>query len=135
MIFLPVGFIAAGLLLGALLLIAVQKENAAFLALLERTSVKTLAFWLLGTNLVGFIAIIVMAFIVPRPKVIYFNLLCVWVALTVLTVSGGLYFLLSDGKTTLQVGTPNDIAVVVLIFVLASLAAAWRIEILSKNGA
>lgn len=133
MIFFPLSFVSFGVAFGAIFLLVLNYENAEFLSFIDGRPLKTFALWLLCINAVGLIALFTLSLIVPRPKVIWYNLIYVWVASLVGTLASNAFFgYLSDGKTSIQVGKPEDILGVVAIFVAASIFSAWRVELLAK---
>jgi hypothetical protein len=134
MIFFPLSLVSIGVAFGALLFIALTGENALLTDFIDSRPLKTFAIWLLCVNSIGLIALFLLSVIVPKPKVIWYNLIYVWITSLIGIVGSNPAFLyLSDGQRSLQIGQTEDILGVVAILVGASLFSAWRVEILAKT--
>lgn len=133
MIFLPLSFVSIGVTIGAILLVAINQEHDCVITFIDSRPLKTFALWLLCVNFLGLIALFTLSIIVPRPKIIWYNLIYVWIASLVGVLASNAGFLyLSDGDRSVQIGKTEDILGVVLIFVCAALFSAWRVEQLAK---
>lgn len=134
MIFLPLSFVAAGIIFGAGVLYLLSSGSPTLDQFLEGTSIKAFASWLLATNVVGIIGLLVISIIVPRPKVIWFNLIYVWIGSLLALIGSNAFFLYFTYQgEQIQIGQPTDIVGAMLILVLASLFCSHRIEAISQN--
>jgi len=134
MIFLPLSFVSFGIAFGIIILFSLQQDYEPLLRLLDSQSTKALALWLLVTNLVGVLTMLALSVLVPRPKVIWYNLIYVWIASLLSVIASNVAFIyLAEGDRQFQIGQPSDILGVVAILVGASLFSAWRIETLAKQ--
>jgi len=134
MIFFPLSFVSISVVIGAVLYLCLNAENQILIDFIDTRPLKAFALWLLGVNAIGLVALFTLSITVPRPKVIWFNLIYVWVTCLVGVLAlGPAVFYFSDGQHTLQIGQSQDVVGVAVIFVIASLFSTWRIEILDRT--
>ena len=133
MIFLSLSFLSIGATLGVILLVAINNEHDALIKIIDSRPLKTFALWLICANFPGLFSVFTRSIIVPRPTIIWYGLIYVWIEslVGVLTSNAGFLYL-SDGDLSLQIGKTEDMLGVVLIFVHAALFSAWRVEQLTK---
>lgn len=133
MIFLPITFLGFGLSFGVILLIVHTSENHGILSVVESVPIKLFASWLVLMNTLGLIFLFLVNLFVPKPKVIWFNLIYVWVTSALGVLSTNIVFIyFSDDDRQLQIGSPQDITLLVGIFVAATVFSASRIEKLAE---